>query len=160
LGCLSCLHVFRPKFVPSAASNRRPICTGLHVSSIYKSEDSKTKLRLETQAFCYMRSFFLDYPESGDRIPHKRRKLLADTAQYCSCTPLSHHFLISKVLLTRSDTTQSPRAIICQTFGSVSVNVVKSMKQNPKVRYLVDKSQALATVISHMNSARNHHCLP
>jgi len=33
------------------------------------------------------------------------------------------------------------------------------MKQKPKVRYLVDKSQALAPVISHMNSAHNPHSL-
>lgn len=76
-GCLSCLQVFRPKFVPSAASIRRPICTSLHVSDIYKCEDCRTKLRLETQAFYYMRSFFLDYPESGDRIPHKKTETLS-----------------------------------------------------------------------------------
>jgi CRISPR/Cas system-associated exonuclease Cas4 (RecB family) len=137
----------------STASNCCPTCTGLHVSDIKKYEVCNTKLRLETQAFSYMRSFFLDCPESGGR------KQSDETAQDCSCTPLSQHLLASKALLTRSDTTKSHRAISCRTLGSVLVNVAnyEAEKQKPKVCYLVNKIQLLAPRISLTNSAHNPH---
>jgi hypothetical protein len=102
-----------------------------------------------------MRSLFLDCPESGGR------KQSVETAQDCSCTPLSQHLLASKALLTRSNTTQSLRAISCRTLGSVLVNVAnyEAEKQKSKVCYLVDNIQLLAPRISLTNSSHNPHSL-
>jgi hypothetical protein len=43
-----------------------------YIELISTNVKTMKQVRLEIQVFCYTRSLFLDYPESGGSIPHKK----------------------------------------------------------------------------------------